>query len=68
MYEKKRKVKEALKEGTKRANSQETDFSGKPIPTELMGVAAALADDLEMEDDQTFQAQNSMDDEYALAG
>lgn len=41
---------------------------GKPIPTELMGVAAALADDLEMEDEQTFQAQNALDDEYATAG
>eukprot|EP01127_Copromyxa_protea_P015423 TRINITY_DN4432_c0_g2_i2.p1 TRINITY_DN4432_c0_g2~~TRINITY_DN4432_c0_g2_i2.p1 ORF type:complete len:290 (-),score=60.29 TRINITY_DN4432_c0_g2_i2:40-909(-) len=55
MYEKKRRVKEALKEG-------------KPIPTELMGVASALADDLEMEDDQTFAMQNALDDEYATAG
>eukprot|EP01126_Amoeba_proteus_P040916 TRINITY_DN4389_c0_g2_i11.p1 TRINITY_DN4389_c0_g2~~TRINITY_DN4389_c0_g2_i11.p1 ORF type:complete len:216 (+),score=28.37 TRINITY_DN4389_c0_g2_i11:215-862(+) len=53
-YEKKRLLREALKEG-------------KPIPTELRDMASSLAGELEMEDDLTF-IKNSLDDEYSTAG
>jgi len=54
-YEKKRKLKEALKEG-------------KPIPTELRAIAHELEQDLTMEDINTLKPPNLLDDEYASAG
>eukprot|EP01125_Pyxidicula_operculata_P013291 TRINITY_DN4395_c0_g1_i1.p1 TRINITY_DN4395_c0_g1~~TRINITY_DN4395_c0_g1_i1.p1 ORF type:complete len:288 (+),score=52.98 TRINITY_DN4395_c0_g1_i1:44-907(+) len=54
-YEKKRKLKEALQDG-------------KPIPTELFKVAQDLKQDLEMEDNETLKAPNTIDDEYANVG
>lgn len=54
-YEKKRRLKEALKDG-------------KPVPTELMSMAAGLQEQLEMEDEQTLKPPSLVDDEYAMAG
>lgn len=54
LYEKKRKIRLALEEG-------------KPIPTELRQEEAALRNELDLEDDQTADLANHMDDEYAHA-
>lgn len=54
LYEKKRKIRQALEEG-------------KPIPTELRNEEAALRNELDLEDDQTADLTNHIDDEYAHA-
>ncbi|KAL5729122.1 hypothetical protein ACHQM5_002115 [Ranunculus cassubicifolius] len=54
LYEKKRKIKEALEEG-------------KPIPTELRNEEAELRKQIDLEDDQTAVPKSHMDDEYATA-
>lgn len=54
-YTKKDKVRKALAAGTQ-------------LPTELRGDAQALVKEIELEDDVTAQAQNTLDDEYATAG
>jgi len=55
LYEKKRHLREALREG-------------KQIPTELLGILPGLNEELEMDDASTFQPPNALDDEYANAG
>mmetsp|Transcript_7895 Transcript_7895/g.10205 ORF Transcript_7895/g.10205 Transcript_7895/m.10205 type:complete len:288 (+) Transcript_7895:57-920(+) len=55
IYEKKRKVREALAEG-------------KPIPTELHEEEESLRKDLAWEDERTLTQADSLDDEYAFAG
>jgi len=54
-YERKRAIKEALKEG-------------KPIPTELRDVAVSLANDLQFDDESTFVPVDDIDNEYSTAG
>ncbi|KAK1316911.1 hypothetical protein QJS10_CPA05g00822 [Acorus calamus] len=54
LYEKKRKIREALEEG-------------KPIPTELRNEEAALRKEIDLEDDQTAVPRSHIDDEYAYA-
>lgn len=54
-YEKKRKLKEALREG-------------KAIPTEIAAIAHDLEGELNMEDANTFKRPSLLDDEYAKAG
>ncbi|XWS56790.1 hypothetical protein CRYUN_Cryun09bG0115900 [Craigia yunnanensis] len=54
LYEKKRKIKEALDEG-------------KPIPTELRNEEAALRQEIDLEDDYTAIPKTHIDDEYANA-
>ncbi|XP_057528699.1 uncharacterized protein LOC130807495 [Amaranthus tricolor] len=54
LYEKKRKIREALEEG-------------KPIPTELRNEAAALRQEIDLEDDYTAIPRSVIDDEYAKA-
>ncbi|XVE99846.1 hypothetical protein REPUB_Repub03eG0236700 [Reevesia pubescens] len=54
LYEKKRKLKEALDEG-------------KPIPTELRNEEAALRQEIDLEDDYTAIPKTHIDDEYANA-
>ncbi|GLT26078.1 hypothetical protein SLA2020_011650 [Shorea laevis] len=54
LYEKKRKIKEALEEG-------------KPIPTELRNEEAALRQEIDLEDDNTTVPRTHIDDEYANA-
>ncbi|CAO2829992.1 unnamed protein product [Amaranthus hypochondriacus] len=54
LYEKKRKIREALEEG-------------KPIPTELRKEAAALRQEIDLEDDYTAVPRSVIDDEYAKA-
>ncbi|RVW28087.1 U3 small nucleolar ribonucleoprotein IMP4 [Vitis vinifera] len=54
LYEKKRKIKEALEEG-------------KPIPTELRNEEAALRQEIDLEDEQTAVPRSHIDDEYANA-
>ncbi|KAG9457857.1 hypothetical protein H6P81_002365 [Aristolochia fimbriata] len=54
LYEKKRKIKEALGEG-------------KPIPTELRNEEAALRKEIDLEDDHTEVPKTHIDDEYANA-
>ncbi|KAA8537309.1 hypothetical protein F0562_027004 [Nyssa sinensis] len=54
LYEKKRKIKEALEEG-------------KPIPTELRNEEAALRQEIDLEDEQTAIPRTHIDDEYANA-
>ena len=54
-YEKKRQVREALREG-------------KPIPTELRGESEGLRDEIGWEDERTEAPAQSIDDEYAFAG
>ncbi|PIA49846.1 hypothetical protein AQUCO_01300532v1 [Aquilegia coerulea] len=54
LYEKKRKIKEALEEG-------------KPIPTELRNEEAALRQEIDLEDEQTTVPRSHIDDEYANA-
>ncbi|KAL2898344.1 U3 small nucleolar ribonucleoprotein IMP4 [Bienertia sinuspersici] len=54
LYEKKRKIKEALEEG-------------KPIPTELRNEEAALRQEIDLEDDHTAIPKSVIDDEYAKA-
>ncbi|CAM9626790.1 unnamed protein product [Choristocarpus tenellus] len=54
-YEKKRRVREALRDGT-------------PLPTELRADEASLRHQVELEDDETAKEKNYMDDEYAQAG
>mmetsp|Transcript_16216 Transcript_16216/g.50955 ORF Transcript_16216/g.50955 Transcript_16216/m.50955 type:complete len:291 (-) Transcript_16216:47-919(-) len=55
VYEKKRKLKEALEDG-------------KPIPTELRGEEASLRHEIELEDEKTGVQRTHIDDEYARAG
>jgi U3 small nucleolar ribonucleoprotein protein IMP4 len=55
IYERKRKIKEALD-------------SGKPIPTELQADEPALRAELERDDDYTLAPKSRIDDEYANAG
>ncbi|KAG0504377.1 hypothetical protein M758_11G075200 [Ceratodon purpureus] len=55
LYEKKRKIRQALAEG-------------KPIPTELRNEEAALRQEIDLEDDQTQELKSSIDDEYSNAG
>ncbi|CAK9098644.1 U3 small nucleolar ribonucleoprotein protein IMP4 (U3 snoRNP protein IMP4) [Durusdinium trenchii] len=55
VYEKKRKIKEALAEG-------------KPLPTELRGEEAELRKELENDDEFTLKPKTHIDDEYANAG
>jgi len=55
LYEKKRKIREALEEG-------------KPIPTELQREEQALRHAVELEDDNTAVPRSHIDDEYAHAG
>ncbi|KAI8111908.1 hypothetical protein M9435_004406 [Picochlorum sp. BPE23] len=55
LYEKKRKIRQALEEG-------------KPIPTELRREEAELRREVELEDDNTAVPRTHMDDEYANAG
>ncbi|CAK9226956.1 unnamed protein product [Sphagnum troendelagicum] len=55
LYEKKRKIKQALAEG-------------KPIPTELRNEEAALRQEIDLEDEITAEFKSTIDDEYALAG
>lgn len=55
IYEKKRKIKQALEEG-------------KPIPTELRREAVALKEQADLEDEQTAELRTHIDDEYARAG
>ncbi|XP_074292370.1 uncharacterized protein LOC141619241 [Silene latifolia] len=54
LYEKKRKIREALEEG-------------KPIPTELRNEEAALRQEIDLEDDHTAIPRSVIDDEYAKA-
>ncbi|KAF3790761.1 U3 small nucleolar ribonucleoprotein [Nymphaea thermarum] len=54
LYEKKRKIKEALEEG-------------KPLPTELRNEEAALRQEIDLEDEQTAVPRSHIDDEYANA-
>ncbi|PWA80418.1 ribosomal RNA processing Brix domain protein [Artemisia annua] len=54
LYEKKRKIKQALQEG-------------KPIPTELRNEEAALRQEIDLEDDKTAVPKSTIDDEYANA-
>ncbi|KAJ8574194.1 hypothetical protein K7X08_025999 [Anisodus acutangulus] len=54
LYEKKRKIKEALEEG-------------KPIPTELRNEEAALRKEIDLEDENTAVPRSTIDDEYANA-
>ncbi|XVF24211.1 hypothetical protein REPUB_Repub13aG0108200 [Reevesia pubescens] len=54
LYEKKRKIKEALDEG-------------KPIPTELRNEEAALRQEIDLEDDYTAIPKTHIDDEYGNA-
>lgn len=54
LYEKKRKIREALEEG-------------KPIPTELRNEEAALRKEIDLEDDNTAVPRSHIDDEYANA-
>ncbi|PQQ16538.1 U3 small nucleolar ribonucleoprotein IMP4 [Prunus yedoensis var. nudiflora] len=51
LYEKKRKIREALEEG-------------KPIPTELRNEEAALRQDIDLEDGNTAVPMSHIDDEY----
>jgi len=55
IYEKKRKIKNALAEG-------------KTLPTELRGEAAELRHELELDDTKTSELKTHIDDEYANAG
>ncbi|CAI9761767.1 unnamed protein product [Fraxinus pennsylvanica] len=54
LYEKKRKIREALEEG-------------KPIPTELRNEEAALRQEIDLEDENTAVPRPTIDDEYANA-
>ncbi|KAI5414540.1 uncharacterized protein LOC127135089 isoform X1 [Lathyrus oleraceus] len=54
LYEKKRKIREALQEG-------------KPIPTELRNEEAALRRQIDLEDENTAVPTTHIDDEYAFA-
>ncbi|KAJ7552923.1 hypothetical protein O6H91_06G077000 [Diphasiastrum complanatum] len=54
LYEKKRKIKQALEEG-------------KPIPTELRNEEGALRAEIDLEDDKTAELRTHIDDEYANA-
>lgn len=54
LYEKKRKIREALEEG-------------KPIPTELRNEEATLRQEIDFEDDHTAIPRSLIDDEYAKA-
>ncbi|WRX11521.1 Brix domain - like 3 [Theobroma cacao] len=54
LYEKKRKIREALEEG-------------KPIPTELRYEEATLRQEIDLEDDYTAIPKSHIDDEYANA-
>uniref|UniRef100_A0A0D6R0Z1 Brix domain-containing protein n=1 Tax=Araucaria cunninghamii TaxID=56994 RepID=A0A0D6R0Z1_ARACU len=54
LYEKKRKIRQALEEG-------------KPIPTELRNEEEALRREIDHEDDQTAVLKTHIDDEYANA-
>lgn len=54
LYEKKRKIKQALEEG-------------KPIPTELRNEEAALRQEIDLEDQNTAVPRSTIDDEYANA-
>lgn len=54
LYEKKRKIKEALQEG-------------KPIPTELRNEEAELRHQIDLEDENTAVPKTHIDDEYATA-
>ncbi|KMZ65811.1 putative U3 small nucleolar ribonucleoprotein imp4 [Zostera marina] len=54
LYEKKRKIKEALQEG-------------KPTPTELRNEEPALRKEIELEDEDTAVPRSHIDDEYATA-
>lgn len=54
LYEKKRKIKEALQEG-------------KPIPTELKNEEAELRHQIDLEDENTAVPKTHIDDEYANA-
>ena len=54
-YERKKRVREALREG-------------KQIPTELLGEADHLRDEVNAEDDNTAEQRTHVDDEYAQAG
>ncbi|KAH7280924.1 hypothetical protein KP509_36G020800 [Ceratopteris richardii] len=54
LYEKKRKIRQALEEG-------------KPIPTELRNEEAALRNELDLDDDETAELESHIDDEYAHA-
>lgn len=54
LYEKKRKIRQALEEG-------------KPIPTELRNEEAALRRQIDLEDDHTAIPRSIIDDEYAKA-
>eukprot|EP00898_Chlorokybus_atmophyticus_P003406 jgi/Chlat1/4066/Chrsp26S04120 len=55
VYDRKRKLREALEEG-------------KPIPTELRGEEGQLRHDVELEDEITAELRTHIDDEYARAG
>jgi len=55
VYDKKRKLKQAIE-------------SGKPIPTELREEEAELRHQIEMDDANTEEPRNAMDDEYVRAG
>ncbi|GAV79034.1 Brix domain-containing protein [Cephalotus follicularis] len=54
LYENKRKIKQALQEG-------------KPIPTELRNVEAALREEIDLEDQNTAIPRTHIDDDYANA-
>lgn len=54
LYDKKRKIREALEEG-------------KPIPTELRNEEASLRQEIDLEDDYTAIPRSVIDDEYAKA-
>ncbi|XP_058721774.1 uncharacterized protein LOC131593351 [Vicia villosa] len=54
LYEKKRKIREALEEG-------------KPIPTELRNEEATLRRQIDLEDENTAVPRTHIDDEYAFA-
>ena len=55
IYERKKRLREALREG-------------KQIPTELRGDEAKLREQLRYDDDGNFQPRSHVDDEYAQAG
>ncbi|CAM9155894.1 unnamed protein product [Heterosigma akashiwo] len=55
IYEKKRAIKEALREG-------------KPLPTELIGEESKYRKDLDLDDDKHEKPLSHIDDEYATAG
>mmetsp|Transcript_13703 Transcript_13703/g.17856 ORF Transcript_13703/g.17856 Transcript_13703/m.17856 type:complete len:288 (+) Transcript_13703:29-892(+) len=55
IYEKKRKIKEALREG-------------KPLPTELVGEESLLRKDFDLDDEKHERPLSHIDDEYATAG